>query len=349
MDFQRRLGVRGPPREPTVTARRPGLFGMAGHVRLRRVRPNIHSGRRAVCANPIHGPPRRYNHYERIDRLIEAETVIDRGLRRGAQRKGPSMMRKRNPMEDARRPASAHGDPRQTCVGRNCCGARERRLKNVLDHTVRVDGRPHMSTVVAVVVASTAALSTSPNGAEEQAGRKLGGQNPHVAPDEGLQSEWDHGLDVVSRGKRSQSYRRRKLLSGRDRRGGRTWDGRWQFEGPCGGCFHHGIGGRVSCPPWAPHQGPRVGKQAPSPITRHDSDGGVGATNRRGSPRNRGRARLSDPPDVPSRGAPRWAPFDAGAKPRLTPRSAVRRFSGGCRPEHTLIARTPNGRTGHAT
>jgi nitroimidazol reductase NimA-like FMN-containing flavoprotein (pyridoxamine 5'-phosphate oxidase superfamily) len=102
--------------------------------------------------------------------------------------------------------------------------------------TVRGDGRPHVTPVVAVWAEDAVCFCT---GDEEQKGVNLR-SNPHVVLTTG-RNGWDHGLDVVVEGDAIQvtddSTLKRIAAAFTTK-----WDGRWQFE-VREGSFHHSHGG----------------------------------------------------------------------------------------------------------
>jgi hypothetical protein len=87
--------------------------------------------------------------------------------------------------------------------------------------TVRADGRPHLTPLVAVWSGEALYFTT---GADEQKAVNLRG-NPHVILMTG-RSDWDAGLDVVVEGDAWTA----------------KWDGRWQYQAR-DGAFHHEGGG----------------------------------------------------------------------------------------------------------
>jgi len=101
--------------------------------------------------------------------------------------------------------------------------------------TVRADGRPHMSPLVAVWLDGALHFST---GAAEQKAVNLRA-NPHVLLATGC-NQWDHGLDVVVEGEAIQATDDTTLKRLADAWRSK-WDGRWQFEAR-DGCFHHEVG-----------------------------------------------------------------------------------------------------------
>jgi general stress protein 26 len=101
--------------------------------------------------------------------------------------------------------------------------------------TVRADGRPHVSPLVAVWLDGAIHFCT---GDTEQKARNLR-TNPHVILTTGSNS-WDHGLDVVVEGDAVQVTDDATLQRLAD--AWRTkWDGRWQFEARQG-AFQHEVG-----------------------------------------------------------------------------------------------------------
>jgi nitroimidazol reductase NimA-like FMN-containing flavoprotein (pyridoxamine 5'-phosphate oxidase superfamily) len=102
--------------------------------------------------------------------------------------------------------------------------------------TVRADGRPHVTPVVAVWAEDAVCFST---GDDEQKGVNLRA-NPHVVLTTGC-NQWDRGLDVVVEGDAVQVTddavlkRIAAAFSGR-------WDGRWQWEVRDGSFRHQGGG-----------------------------------------------------------------------------------------------------------
>jgi nitroimidazol reductase NimA-like FMN-containing flavoprotein (pyridoxamine 5'-phosphate oxidase superfamily) len=82
--------------------------------------------------------------------------------------------------------------------------------------TVRTDGRPHVTPLVAVWLDDALHLSTGP---DEQKARNLA-RNPHVALTTGA-NEWQSGLDVVIEGEAAR-VTDTKRLDGSPRRGRRS-------------------------------------------------------------------------------------------------------------------------------
>lgn len=97
--------------------------------------------------------------------------------------------------------------------------------------TVRADGRPHVSPLVAVWLDDAIYFTT---GAEEQKGINLRG-NPHVILTTGCNT-WDRGLDVVVEGE-AERVTDERLLARLAQAWTTKWDGRWHFE-PRDGSFH---------------------------------------------------------------------------------------------------------------
>jgi general stress protein 26 len=101
--------------------------------------------------------------------------------------------------------------------------------------TVRADGRPHVSPLVAVWLDDAIHFSTGP---DEQKAVNLRA-NRNVIVTTGC-AQWDRGLDVVVEGPaaRVTDDAALKRLADAWRM---KWDGRWQYE-VRDGCFHHGSG-----------------------------------------------------------------------------------------------------------
>jgi hypothetical protein len=96
--------------------------------------------------------------------------------------------------------------------------------------TVRADGRPHVTPVVAVWAEDAVWFST---GAGEQKFANLAA-NPHVVLTTGC-SGWDGGLDVVVEGAAVRATDD-AVLARVARAFAAKWDGRWQYTAR-GGCF----------------------------------------------------------------------------------------------------------------
>jgi nitroimidazol reductase NimA-like FMN-containing flavoprotein (pyridoxamine 5'-phosphate oxidase superfamily) len=90
--------------------------------------------------------------------------------------------------------------------------------------TVRADGRPHVTPLVAVWVDGAVHFCT---GAGEQKAVNLRG-NPHVILTTGCNS-WDQGLDVVVEGD-AVPVTSADALSRLAEAWTRKWDGRWQYQ-----------------------------------------------------------------------------------------------------------------------
>jgi general stress protein 26 len=90
--------------------------------------------------------------------------------------------------------------------------------------TVRADGRPHVTPLVAVWLDGVIYFATGPT---EQKALNLRG-NPHVILTTGC-NQWDAGLDVVVEGDAVQ-LSDDTVLGRLSEAWGRKWDGRWQFE-----------------------------------------------------------------------------------------------------------------------
>ena len=102
--------------------------------------------------------------------------------------------------------------------------------------TVRADGRPHVTPLVAVWLEGAIHFCT---GATEQKAVNLS-RNPHVILTTGC-NQWDRGLDVVVEGDAIQ-LKDKEMLERLAKAWARKWDGRWQFEAR-NGAFHHKDGG----------------------------------------------------------------------------------------------------------
>ena len=90
--------------------------------------------------------------------------------------------------------------------------------------TVRADGRPHVTPLVAVWLDGVIYFCT---GSTEQKALNLRG-NPHVVLTTGC-NQWDAGLDVVVEGDAAQ-VSDDTVLGRLPEAWARKWDGRWQFE-----------------------------------------------------------------------------------------------------------------------
>src|ERR1700737_405695 len=101
--------------------------------------------------------------------------------------------------------------------------------------TVRTDGRPHVTPLVAVWLDDALHFSTGP---DEQKARNLA-SNPRVALTTGT-NDWESGLDVVVEGEATRVTDAQQL----DRLAAawaQKWDGRWQYEVSQDG-FRHDVG-----------------------------------------------------------------------------------------------------------
>jgi general stress protein 26 len=104
--------------------------------------------------------------------------------------------------------------------------------------TVRHDGRPHATPLVAVWLGEALHFCTGP---EEQKAINLS-HNPHVILSTGS-GQWDTGLDIVVEGIASRVTERSELL--RLAEAWTTkWDGRWRFS-VTGDLFQHPGGGEA--------------------------------------------------------------------------------------------------------
>lgn len=104
--------------------------------------------------------------------------------------------------------------------------------------TVRTDGRPHVTPLVAVWLDGAIHFSTGPT---EQKAMNLRG-NPHVLLTTGC-NDWKGGLDVVVEGDAVQ-VTDDAMLKHLAAAWTTKWDGQWQFE-VRSGSFHHKDGGEV--------------------------------------------------------------------------------------------------------
>src|SRR4030095_9864372 len=98
--------------------------------------------------------------------------------------------------------------------------------------TVRSDGRPHVTPLVAVWLDGAIHFCTGPG--EQKAANLIG--NPHVVLTTGC-NRWDGGLDVVVEGDAVQITDDR-MLERLAEAWATKWDGRWQYEAR-DGAFHH--------------------------------------------------------------------------------------------------------------
>lgn len=98
--------------------------------------------------------------------------------------------------------------------------------------TVREDGRPHVTPLVAVWLDDALHFCTGP---AEQKSANLRG-NPHVVLTTG-DGRWDEGVDVVVEGEARQVTDDAVLARLAAAWAGK-WDGRWRFEAR-DGAFHH--------------------------------------------------------------------------------------------------------------
>lgn len=101
--------------------------------------------------------------------------------------------------------------------------------------TVRADGRPHSTPLVAVWLDDALHFSTGP---DEQKARNLAG-NPRVALTTGA-NDWQSGLDVVVEGEAAR-VTDSQLLDRLAAAWAQKWDGRWQYEVSQDG-FRHDVG-----------------------------------------------------------------------------------------------------------
>jgi general stress protein 26 len=127
--------------------------------------------------------------------------------------------------------------------------------------TVRADGRPHVTPLVAVWLDAALHFTTGPT---EQKAVNLT-TNPHVVLTTGCNT-WDHGLDVMVEG-RARRVTDRATLERLAAAWRTKWDGSWQFEVADDG-FHHEAGGLALVFAVAPTKVLAFGK-GPFTHTRH--------------------------------------------------------------------------------
>jgi general stress protein 26 len=104
--------------------------------------------------------------------------------------------------------------------------------------TVRTDGRPHVTPLVAVWDDDAPYFCC---GADEQKALNLQ-RNDHVILSTG-RNEWNHGLDIIVEGVANRVVSR-DTLSRVAELWTHKWDGRWQYAVGAN-CFHHRDGERV--------------------------------------------------------------------------------------------------------
>ena len=102
--------------------------------------------------------------------------------------------------------------------------------------TVRADGRPHVTPLVAVWLDDAVHFTTGPG---EQKAVNLA-SNPHVVITTGC-NRWDHGLDVMVEGQ-ARRVTDRATLERLAAAWATKWDGQWRFEVTDGGFAHPGAG-----------------------------------------------------------------------------------------------------------
>jgi general stress protein 26 len=106
--------------------------------------------------------------------------------------------------------------------------------------TVRADGRPHVTPLVAVWLDDAVHFST---GAGEQKAVNLAG-NPHVVVTTGC-NQWDRGLDVMIEGE-AERVTDRARLERLAAAWATKWDGQWRYGVADGGFTHPDDGIDVS-------------------------------------------------------------------------------------------------------
>lgn len=102
--------------------------------------------------------------------------------------------------------------------------------------TVRTDGRPHVTPLVAVWLDDALHFCTGPS---EQKARNLA-SNPHVVLTTGA-NDWRDGVDIVVEGQAQPVINERRLRELADA-WARKWDGRWTYEVGEGGFGQPGHG-----------------------------------------------------------------------------------------------------------
>jgi nitroimidazol reductase NimA-like FMN-containing flavoprotein (pyridoxamine 5'-phosphate oxidase superfamily) len=100
--------------------------------------------------------------------------------------------------------------------------------------TVRADGRPHVTPLVAVWLDDALHFCTGP---DEQKARNLAG-NTRVALTTGA-NDWQSGLDVVVEGE-AVRVTDAQLLERLAAAWAQKWDGQWEYEVSQDGFRHHG-------------------------------------------------------------------------------------------------------------
>jgi general stress protein 26 len=112
--------------------------------------------------------------------------------------------------------------------------------------TVRADGRPHVTPLVAVWHEAALHFCT---GAQEQKALNLSA-NPNVALTTGT-NEWNAGVDIVVEGRAEKVTDHVRLIA-LAAAWQRKWDGRWTFAAAEGG-FVHGDSGSIVAEVYAVH------------------------------------------------------------------------------------------------
>jgi nitroimidazol reductase NimA-like FMN-containing flavoprotein (pyridoxamine 5'-phosphate oxidase superfamily) len=105
--------------------------------------------------------------------------------------------------------------------------------------TVRADGRPHVTPLVAVWLDDAVFFTTGP---DEQKAINLT-RNPNVALAAATGS-WEDGLDVVIEG-RAEPVSDTRLLERLADAWSLKWDGRWQYQVESDDFFHHAGGSAI--------------------------------------------------------------------------------------------------------
>jgi general stress protein 26 len=152
--------------------------------------------------------------------------------------------------------------------------------------TVRSDGSPHVTPLVAVWVDGVLCFST---GEAEQKGVNLA-SNPHVVLTTGCNA-WDRGLDVVVEG-RARRVTDRATLERLAAAWRTKWDGSWQFEVTDTGFHRSGVHSLVFSV--EPTKVLAFGRERLSQPARNTMLPRVAFTHTRHLPRRRGEHRRDD-------------------------------------------------------
>jgi nitroimidazol reductase NimA-like FMN-containing flavoprotein (pyridoxamine 5'-phosphate oxidase superfamily) len=154
-------------------------------------------------------------------------------------------------------------DPRATATGWDETLAALEAAELFWISTVRADGRPHVTPLVAVWADGAVCFST---GAGEQKFANLRG-NPHVVLTTGCNS-WDRGLDVVVEGE-AVVVTDEDALNRIAAKFTTKWEGRWQWEVRDGFFYPLGGGGAATVFSVTPARVFAHAKGDPFAATRH--------------------------------------------------------------------------------